>query len=139
GGAPGGGAPGGGAGGGAGGGRGAAAAGAPAGGGGQAAGGGRGAAAAATSRKLGEGIYMITSGYRSIAVEFKDHVVLIEANAAGFDATIAETKKLFPNKPITFLISTHNHQDHSGSIRTAVAEGMPIVAQQMNKALYPVW
>jgi len=137
GGAPGGGAPGGG-------GRGGAAAaggGAPAGGGGQAAAGGRGggAAAAATSRKLGEGIYLITSGYRSIAVEFKDHVVLIEANAAGFDATIAETKKLFPNKPITFLISTHNHQDHSGSIRTAVAEGMTIVAQQMNKALYPVW
>jgi len=140
GGAPGGGAPGGGApGGGAGGGRGAAAAGAPAAGGGQAAAGGRGAAAATTSRKLGEGIYMITSGYRSIAVEFKDHVVLIEANAAGFDGTVAETKKLFPNKPITFLISTHNHQDHSGSIRTAVAEGMTIVAQQMNKALYPVW
>jgi hypothetical protein len=115
-------------------GRGGAIAGAPA------AGGGRGGAAATTtSRKLGEGIYMISSGYRSIAVEFKDHVVLIEANAAGFDGTVAETKKLFPNKPITFLISTHNHQDHSGSIRTAVAEGMTIVAQQMNKALYPVW
>jgi glyoxylase-like metal-dependent hydrolase (beta-lactamase superfamily II) len=103
--------------------------------------GGRGgaAAAAATSRKLGDGIYMIASGYRSVAVEFKDHVVLIEANQAGFDATIAEAKKLFPNKPITYLVSTHNHFDHAGSLRTAVADGETIVAQQMDKPLYEAW
>jgi len=118
-----------------GGGRGAAAAGGAAGGGGR----GGGAAAAATSKKLGDGVYMITSGYRTVAVEFKDHVVLIEAIQNGFDGVLTETKKLFPNKPITFLVSTHNHYDHSGSLRTAVAEGMTIVAQQMDKALYPVW
>jgi glyoxylase-like metal-dependent hydrolase (beta-lactamase superfamily II) len=140
GGAPGGGAPGGGRGGAGGG---AAAGGAPAGGGAQG-GGGRGgggaAAAATTSKKLGEGVYQINSGYRSVAVEFKDYVVIIDAPQAGFDGTLAEVKKLFPNKPIKYVVALHNHYDHEGSLRTAVAEGgMTIVAQQMDKQLYPVW
>ena len=74
-----------------------------------------------------------------MAIEFKDYVVMIEANQTGFEAEVAEVKKLFPNKPIKYLVSTHNHYDHSGSLRTAVAEGMTIVAQQMDKTLYEAW
>jgi glyoxylase-like metal-dependent hydrolase (beta-lactamase superfamily II) len=143
GGAPGGGAPAGGGGRGGAGGGGAAAGGAPAGGGAQGGGGrggGGGAAAATTSKKLGEGVYQINSGYRSVAVEFKDYVVVIDAPQAGFDGTLAEVKKLFPNKPIKYVVALHNHYDHEGSLRTAVAEGgMTIVAQEMDKQLYPVW
>ena len=105
-------------------------------------GGGRGGAAAAgaTSKKLGEGIYQITSGYRMVAMEFKDYVVLIDAPQQNFDPALAEVKKLIPNKPIKFVVTLHNHYDHEGSLRTVVAEGgMTIVAQEMDKALYPVW
>ena len=144
GGAPGGGAPGGGRGGAGGGG--AAAGGAPAGGaqGGAAAGGrggaGGGAAAAATSKKLGDGVYQITSGYRIVAVEFKDYIVLIDAPQNNFDPALAEVKKLFPNKPIKYVVALHNHYDHEGSLRNVVAEGgITIVAQEMDKSLYPVW
>jgi glyoxylase-like metal-dependent hydrolase (beta-lactamase superfamily II) len=143
GGAPGGGAPAGGGGRGGAGGGGAAAGGAPGGGaqgGGAGRGGGGGGAAATTSKKLGDGVYQITSGYRSVAIEFKDYVVVIDAPQAGFDGTLAEVKKLFPNKPIKYVVALHNHYDHEGSLRTAVAEGgMTIVAQQMDKQLYPVW
>jgi glyoxylase-like metal-dependent hydrolase (beta-lactamase superfamily II) len=120
---------------------GAAAGGAPAGGGAQGGGGrGGGAAAAATSKKLGEGVYQITSGYRMVAVEFKDYVVLIDAPQQTFDPALAEVKKLFPNKPIKYVVALHNHYDHEGSLRTVVAEGgITIVAQQMDKSLYPVW
>lgn len=147
----GGGAPGGGAAGGGGGGRGgnapagggAAAGGAAAGGGAQGGGGGRGggaAAAGATSKKLGEGIYQITSGYRMVAMEFKDYVVLIDAPQNTFDPALAEVKKLIPNKPIKYVVALHNHYDHEGSLRTVVAEGgITIIAQEMDKALYPVW
>jgi glyoxylase-like metal-dependent hydrolase (beta-lactamase superfamily II) len=114
---------------------------APAGGGAQGGrGGGGGAAAAATSKKLGEGIYQITSGYRMVAVEFKDYIVLIDAPQNTFDPALAEVKKLFPNKPIKYVVALHNHYDHEGSLRTVVAEGgMTIVAQEMDKSLYPVW
>jgi glyoxylase-like metal-dependent hydrolase (beta-lactamase superfamily II) len=111
---------------------------APAGGGGPALN-GRGGAVATTSKKLGDGVYQITTGYRSVAIEFKDYVVLIDAPQAGFDGTLAETKKQFPNKPIKYIVALHNHYDHEGSLRTAVADGETIVAQEMDKTLYPVW
>jgi glyoxylase-like metal-dependent hydrolase (beta-lactamase superfamily II) len=151
GGAPGGGAPGGGGGGanagggagrGAGGGGGAAAGG---GGGGRGAGGGGGGAAAANaapaSRKLGEGIYLTTGGYRSVVVEFTDHLVLIEANqnSATTDAAIAEAKRLVPGKPIRYVINTHNHFDHSGGLRAAALDGETIVTHELNKPIYESW
>src|SRR4029079_7481445 len=71
------------------------------------------------------------------AVEFKDYVVLIDAPQAGFDGTLAETKKLFPNKPIKYIVALHNHYDHEGSLRTAVMDGETIVAHEVDKTLYP--
>ena len=51
-------------------------------------------------------------------------------------AVIAEVKKLVPNKPIKYLINTHHHFDHSGGIRTYVAEGAIIITHEMNKPFY---
>ena len=103
---------------------------------GQAAGGGRGgapAAAAVTSKKLADGIYLITGGYRSVAVEMKDHVVLLEAPQSEMVTTaiIAEVKKAIPNKPIKYVVNTHTHSDHSGGLRAAAAEGT--ISSRMNR------
>src|SRR5262249_35438641 len=129
-----------------GGGRGGAGGGAPGGDGrGQAAAGGGvgrgGAAAAVTSKKLGEGIYLITGGYRSIAVEMKDHIVLLEAPQSEMTTTaiIAEVKKAIPNKPIKYVVNTHSHSDHSGGLRAAAAEGITIITHESNKPLYEKW
>jgi glyoxylase-like metal-dependent hydrolase (beta-lactamase superfamily II) len=104
-------------------------------------GGGRGAAAAPTAKKLADGIYMITGGYRSVAVEMKDHIVLIEApnNNDTTTAIIAEVHKAIPNKPITYVVNTHQHADHSGGLRAAVAEGATIITHSSNKPLYEKW
>ena len=54
----------------------------------------------AASEKLADGVYRITGGYVSLAVEFKDHVVVLEggqSEARGL-AVIAETKRLFPGQ-----------------------------------------
>lgn len=107
-------------------------------------GGGRGGAPpapAVTAKKLADGIYMITGGYRSVAVEMKDHIVLIEAPQSEMvtQAIIAETKKAIPNKPIKFVVNTHTHADHSGGLRAAAAEGATIITYQSNKPLYEKW
>jgi glyoxylase-like metal-dependent hydrolase (beta-lactamase superfamily II) len=39
------------------------------------------------------------------------------------NAVIAEAHKQFPNKPIRYLVNTHNHFDHLGRVRGYVAEG----------------
>jgi glyoxylase-like metal-dependent hydrolase (beta-lactamase superfamily II) len=51
-------------------------------------------------------------------------------------AVIAEVKRLAPDKPIKYLINTHHHFDHSGGIRTYVAEGAIIITSAGNKAYY---
>jgi glyoxylase-like metal-dependent hydrolase (beta-lactamase superfamily II) len=89
------------------------------------------------SEKLADGVYRIRGAYNSLAVEFADHVVLIEPgpqNEARALAGIAETKRLFPGKPIRYGVITHHHFDHTGGIAAVAAEGITIVTPAVNKA-----
>ena len=96
---------------------------------------------AVTAKKLADGIYLITGGYRSVAVEMKDHLVLIEAPQSETitAAIISEVKKAIPNKPIRYVVNSHAHADHSGGLRAAVAEGATIITHESNKPLYEKW
>jgi glyoxylase-like metal-dependent hydrolase (beta-lactamase superfamily II) len=113
----------------------------PAGRGGGPGGGGGGAAPAlmVTTEKLGDGLYRLTTGtgsYDSLVVEFRDHVMMLEAgqSEARALAYIAETKKLFPNKPTRYVMNTHPHSDHTGGLPTLVAEGATIITHKNNAA-----
>jgi glyoxylase-like metal-dependent hydrolase (beta-lactamase superfamily II) len=44
--------------------------------------------------------------------------------------------KLVPNKPIRFVINSHQHFDHSGGLRTYVHIGATIITQWLNHAFY---
>lgn len=94
--------------------------------------------AALESEKLGDGIYLITGGYAAIAVDFKDHIVIIEGgqNEQRSEAVIAAAKRLIPGKPIKEVVNTHPHFDHSGGLRTYVAEGTTIVTHEANKGFF---
>jgi glyoxylase-like metal-dependent hydrolase (beta-lactamase superfamily II) len=106
---------------------------------GGAGGGAAGAASAApptvASEKLADGVFRITGGYVSLAVEFKDYVVVLEGgqNEARGLAVIAETKRLFPNKRIKYVVNTHPHFDHSGGLPPFVAEGITILVDDNAK------
>ena len=95
-----------------------------------------GAAAPIPVEKLGEGVYLILGGYACLAIEFKDHIVVIEGpqSEARGKAVIAEAKKLIPNKPIRYVVNTHAHIDHSSGLRAVVAEGATIITHQANKS-----
>jgi glyoxylase-like metal-dependent hydrolase (beta-lactamase superfamily II) len=98
--------------------------------------GGAPAAAAVPTEKLGEGVYLILGGYACLAIEFKDHIVVVEGpqSEARGNAVIAEAKKLIPNKPIRYVVNTHAHIDHSSGLRAFVAEGATILTHQTNKS-----
>ena len=109
---------------------------------------GRGAAAAAApaaagtpgapSEKLADGVYLILGGYASLAVDFKDYIVVIEGpqSEERASAIIAEAKRLIPGKPIKYVINTHHHIDHSSGLRTFVAEGATVVTHEINKPYF---
>jgi glyoxylase-like metal-dependent hydrolase (beta-lactamase superfamily II) len=92
-----------------------------------------------TAEKLGDGLYRLTTGqgsYDSLLVEFKEYVMMLEAGqpeARGV-AYIAETKKLFPNKPLRYVWNSHPHSDHTGALPAFVAEGVTIITQKNNEA-----
>lgn len=91
------------------------------------------------SQKLADGVWFLGGGtHNSVAVEFKDYVAVVEGplNEERSLAVIAEVKKLVPNKPIRYLVNTHHHFDHSGGIRTYVAQGATIITHEMNKPFY---
>ena len=92
-----------------------------------------------TAEKLADGVWYLTGGsHHSVLVEFADHVAVIEAPLTEDRSTavIAEVKNLVPKKPIRYLVNTHHHFDHSGGLRTYVAEGATIVTHASNKDFY---
>jgi glyoxylase-like metal-dependent hydrolase (beta-lactamase superfamily II) len=99
---------------------------------------GAGLPSAVPTEKLGDGLYLIGGGYASLAVDFKDYIVVVEGGQGEerSNAVIAETKKLIPNKPIKYLINTHHHIDHSRGVRTFVDEGATIVTHQINRPYF---
>ncbi len=93
--------------------------------------------------KLADGVYYLTGGtHHSVAIEQRDHVVIVEApqNEERSLAVIAKVKETIPNKPIKFLVNTHAHFDHAGGLRTFVDEGSTIVTHQDNQPYFQkVW
>ncbi len=90
-----------------------------------------------TTEKVADGVWFVAGGsHNSVAIEMKDHIVLVEAplNDARTGPVIDQVKQLAPGKPIRYVINTHQHFDHSGGLRAAVAEGATIVTQAGNKA-----
>ena len=91
-----------------------------------------------TPERLAEGVWNIPTYAKSVAVEFRDHVVVIEAaeHEAQSVAVMDAVRKVIPNKPIRYLINTHSHFDHIGGLRAYAAEGATIVTHRDNIPYY---
>jgi glyoxylase-like metal-dependent hydrolase (beta-lactamase superfamily II) len=92
-----------------------------------------------TADKVADGVWFIAGGsHNSVLVEMKDHLVLVESplTDARAIAVIEQARQLAPGKPLRYVINSHNHFDHSGGLRAAVAEGATIVTQAGNKAYF---
>lgn len=89
-----------------------------------------------TVEPLGKGVWLLAGqSHHSVLVEFSDHLMLIEApqSEARTLAVIAKAKETVPGKPLTRLVTTHHHFDHTAGMRAAVAEGMTVITQAGNR------
>lgn len=90
-------------------------------------------------RKLADGVYLLGGGsHNSVAVEFKDYIAVVEAplDEARSLAVIEEIVKLIPDKPIRFLVNTHQHFDHIGGIRAYMHIGATVITHWKNFDFY---
>jgi glyoxylase-like metal-dependent hydrolase (beta-lactamase superfamily II) len=89
--------------------------------------------------KLAEGVYVIQNvagqNQNTLAVEFGDHVVAVEApgSSDGADAVIKRIKELVRGKPIRYVAMTHHHGDHIGGMRSFIAEGATVITTAANR------
>lgn len=91
------------------------------------------------ARSLAEGVVLLGgASHNSVAVAFRDYVAIVEApiDEARSLAVIEEVTKTWPNKPIRFLVNTHQHFDHIGGLRTYLHIGATIVTHARNADFY---
>ncbi len=92
-----------------------------------------------TTEEIADGVYLFGGGsHNSVAVEFDRFVAVIEAplDEARSLAVIEEVARLAPEKPIRFLVNTHQHFDHIGGLRTYLHIGATVVTHWKNYDFY---
>jgi glyoxylase-like metal-dependent hydrolase (beta-lactamase superfamily II) len=91
------------------------------------------------TRQLAPDVWLIGGApQNSVAIGFRDWVVVVEApiNETRSLAVIEAVAKLFPGKPIRYLVNTHQHFDSIGGIRSYAHIGATIVTHARNHAFY---
>jgi hypothetical protein len=83
---------------------------------------------------VGKGIWYIKAQGNSTLFEFADHTVLYEAygSEASALAVIKAARETVPGKPLTHVILSHYHIDHTGGLRAAVSEGLTVITNRAN-------
>ena len=93
----------------------------------------------ATIEKVADGLWSLNgAGTRSLAVEFADHIVMLEGPTSDARSKVVNdlVRQTVPNKPIRYVVNTHAHYDHAGGLRQYVAEGITVITHESNKAFY---
>jgi glyoxylase-like metal-dependent hydrolase (beta-lactamase superfamily II) len=91
------------------------------------------------TQTLAAGVYLLGgASHNSVAVEFRDFAAVVEAplDERRNLAVIEEVVRLIPNKPIRFLVNTHQHHDHIGGLRTYMHIGATIITHWKNFDFY---
>jgi glyoxylase-like metal-dependent hydrolase (beta-lactamase superfamily II) len=89
--------------------------------------------------EVAPGVWLLAGQtHHSALVEFSDHLLLIDApqSEARTLAVIAKARELRPQKPLTQVVTTHHHFDHTAGIRAAIAEGLTVITHSGNRQFF---
>ena len=89
--------------------------------------------------EIADGVHhVLGSSHHTLVIEQEEGIVVAEAplHELRSEAVLTWIKATFPNKPITHVIPTHHHTDHSSGLRTYVAEGATVVVHPMAREFF---
>ncbi len=74
----------------------------------------------------------------NLIVAMKDYLVIFDAPYGELQSrwVIDAAKAKYPGKPIKYLVLTHHHMDHTGGMRTYVADGATVIVPSADKAYF---
>ena len=84
---------------------------------------------------LADGVYLLAGGtHNSIAVEFAGFIAVFDAplSEARSLAVIEEIVRRIPDKPIRFVVNSHQHFDHTGGLRAYNHIGATVITHWKN-------
>jgi glyoxylase-like metal-dependent hydrolase (beta-lactamase superfamily II) len=84
--------------------------------------------------EAGEGVHLITGGYVALVAEFSDHVLVFEGgqSEARGQQIVDEVARLYPDKPLRYVVNSHPHSDHTAGLVPFVRAGATIVTHANN-------
>jgi len=94
------------------------------------------------SQELAKGVYLLegtpSDAVFTLAVELENGVVVVEPGSFDLkgEAIIDWIADYFPGKPISHIVVSHHHSDHSGGLRPYVAAGASVVAHEAALGFY---
>ena len=93
-------------------------------------------AAPIAATEVADGIWHLNPGGHTV-VEFDDHLVIFElgGSVAQTRAVIGFVNGLVPGKPLTHLIVSHHHFDHTSGFRTAIEAGLSVISHRGNEPI----
>jgi glyoxylase-like metal-dependent hydrolase (beta-lactamase superfamily II) len=84
---------------------------------------------------IAPGVWLLrVAGNQTLAVEFRDHVVLVETPAGSSAAVLAALDSLVPGKRVRYVVPTHHHDDHAGAVRQYLNGGSTLITTAGNRA-----
>jgi hypothetical protein len=86
---------------------------------------------------LAPGIDLFPGSWNSTIVKQSDGIVILEAPISGLytQGVVEEAKKRYPELPIKAVLSTSDSWPHTGGVRYAVAQHLPIYILDLNRPL----
>jgi glyoxylase-like metal-dependent hydrolase (beta-lactamase superfamily II) len=87
----------------------------------------------------GSGVYLLGGAlHNTLAVELEAGVVLVDApyHERRSQAVLAKVSELWPGKPVTHLVLTHFHDDHTAGARAIAAAGADLVVSEHGVAYF---
>jgi len=92
---------------------------------------------AGKSTPLSSGVDLYPGAWNSTIVKQPDGVVILEAPISGLytEGVIEEAKSKYPGVPIKAVLSTSDSWPHTGGVRAAVAQNIPVYILDLNRPL----
>jgi hypothetical protein len=89
------------------------------------------------STTLAPGVDLFLGAWNSTIVKQPDGIIILEAPISGLytQGVIDAARKRYPGTPVKAVLSTSDSWPHTGGVRVAIAEGLPIYILDLNRPL----